>query len=130
VSLESVELWRPRRRGEGRGRARLVRAAAVVLLIAGLALGALLHRPVLLLGGLGGALALACFAGGGAGERAAGAAGAGSPSKRWSSRRPRRWVPRLAADRRGRTTPRVVPAGGRRRGDRRVRPGDGRTRAA
>jgi len=122
VSLESVELWRPRRRGEGRGRARIVRAAAVVLLIAGLALGALLHRPVFLLGGLGGALALACFAGGGAGERAAGAAGAGSPSKRWSSRRPRRWVPRNAADRRGRTT------GGRRRADRRVR--GGRTRAA
>jgi hypothetical protein len=89
VSLESVELWRPRR-APRRGGARLVTAViALALIAAGWAAGAALKRPLVVLAGPGLALALAL---------AAHRARTGPPA--WGARRPRRWVPRLTADRR------------------------------
>jgi hypothetical protein len=92
VSLETVELWRPRRDPKQRAR----RALAGVLVVAGLAgawiAAALLRLPLVLLLGIAGALVFACaprwLSGGAAG-----------PAD-WVVLLPRRWVPRIPGDRR------------------------------
>ncbi len=92
MSLETVELWRPRR--DPRQRAR--RTLAGVLVVAGLAgswiAAALLRIPLVLLAGVAAALVFACaprwLSGGAAG-----------PAD-WVVLLPRRWVSRVPGDRR------------------------------
>lgn len=88
MSLESVELWRPRR-APRRGTAGVMTAViAVALIAAGWAVAAVLGRPVVVLAGPVLALTLVV---------AAHHARRGPAT--WSARRPRRWVPRLTAER-------------------------------
>lgn len=90
MSLETVELWRPRiERGE-RLRRGLVTLLLGVLMLGSLAAALMLRRP--LVGGLVAVLALACAI--------RWWRGAGGPPE-WIVLLPRRWVPRRPGDRRG-----------------------------
>ena len=89
MSLKSVELWRPRREPGERGRRVMAIALAVGLLAASLILSVVLHRSIVLFGGLAAALVLSLvwgrLLGGGI---------------TWTVSRPRPWVPRVRGSRR------------------------------
>ena len=91
MSLQSVELWRPRREPKLRARRALVGTLALVLLIGALAAALITRRPLVLGAGLAGAFAVAC-------------AGLWWVDRQatWDATRPRPWVPRGADDRRTR----------------------------
>jgi hypothetical protein len=92
MSLETVELWRPRiERGE-RLRRGLVTLLLGVLMLGSLAAALMLRRPLVLVWGLVAVLALACAI--------RWWRGAGGPSE-WIVLLPRRWVSRRPGDRRG-----------------------------
>jgi len=94
VSLQSVELWRPRREPKQRARRMLTGALVFAVLIGSLVAAGVLRRPRVLLLGLATALVLACASR----WLQAGAA-------TWDATRPRPWVPRVPCDRRASSGP-------------------------
>lgn len=93
VSLETVELWRPRRDRRQRARRGLATFLVFALLLGSLGAAIMLRRPLILLLGLAAALGLACALRWLPG-------GASSPPQ-WVALLPRRWVPRTPGDRLG-----------------------------
>ena len=93
MSLETVELWRPRRDRRQRVRRGLATCLVLALLLGSLSAAIVVRRPVFLLLGLAAALGFACamrwLPGGVTGHR------------QWVALLPRRWVSRTPDDRRG-----------------------------